>query len=115
MVIFPYNANNYWYLGLPFIQKYQFVFNHDSKTIGFYVDLEEDPINESDGFEFKYLRLVIEILSAIILAIVVFFVAKKIYEQRKKRANELTDDNFDYMPKNDEEEQSGNNAAIGIN
>ena len=112
LIIFPYNCNNYWYLGLPFIEKYQFVFNHDSKTIGFYTYEEKN--DESDGFEFKYIRLIIEILGAIILAIIVFFVAKKIYEQRKKRANELADENFDYISKNDEEEQSGNNNN-GIN
>ena len=29
-------SNNNWYLGLPFIKRYQFIFNYDSKTIGFY-------------------------------------------------------------------------------
>ena len=44
MVIFPnINLDNYdinekeeWHLGIPFLRKYQFVFNFDYKTIGFY-------------------------------------------------------------------------------
>ena len=38
LVIFPEEkySNNNWYLGLPFIKRYQFIFNYDLKTIGFY-------------------------------------------------------------------------------
>ena len=44
MIIFPninsydYNANEKeeWHLGIPFLRKYQFVFNYDYKSIGFY-------------------------------------------------------------------------------
>ena len=113
LVIFPYSANNYWYLGLPFIQKYQFVFNHDSKTIGFYTYEEKN--NESGGFEFKYWRLILEILGAVILGVIVFFVAKKLYEQRKKRANELADDDFDYKVKSEEKDKLEDSTGFGIN
>ena len=118
LIIFPYNGNKDWYLGLPFIQKYQFVFNHDSKTIGFYnPDLikggKDDSSSTDSRSGFKYLRLIIEILVAAIFAGIAFFVAKKIYEQRKKRANELADDDFDYNTKEGEEE-SGNKNSLGM-
>ena len=39
LVIFPENSfhlkNSFWYLGLPFYKAYQFVFNYDSKIIGY--------------------------------------------------------------------------------
>ena len=36
----------YWDLGLPFLQKYQFVHNYDKKTIGFYLPEKEEEILE---------------------------------------------------------------------
>ena len=117
LIVFPYCNKNYWYLGLPFVQKYKFVFNYDAKTIGFYnTDIFEDKNENSESsiFEFKHLRLVIEIIVAIILVVIAFFVAKKIYEQRKTRANELTDDNYDYTAKNDGEEKTGINDSLGM-
>ena len=35
LIIFQ-EYGNYWILGKPFLRKYQFVMNYDSKTIGFY-------------------------------------------------------------------------------
>ena len=99
----------------PFIQKYKFVFNYNTNIIGFYnPDFVEDKNDESNVFDVKYVRLIIEISITIILVIVAFFVAKKIYEQRKKRANELTDDNYYYTSKNEEEEQSRNRNSLGV-
>ena len=54
MVIFPnINLDNYdinekeeWHLGIPFLRKYQFVFNFDYKTIGFYKFKNMDYENE---------------------------------------------------------------------
>ena len=122
LVAFPENEGEIYYiqcfLGLPFYQKYRLTFNYDSKTIGFYkedpstnvdsnIDDDDDENNNGNRNDNdkkdnssngnNYIRIIIEILICIILVIIAFCIGKKINEQRKKRANELNDDNFDYM------------------
>ena len=106
LVIFPENKNminnNNWYLGSPFLKKYQFIFNYDSKTIGFYNDKIEDK-KDTDINDIKsnsYIRIIIEVsvgIFLIVLIFVAFIVGKTIEKRRKKRANELTDDNYEYF------------------
>jgi hypothetical protein len=122
LITFPEEkySNNNWYLGIPFLKRYQLVFNFDSKTIGFYNDkIDENKnkpnSNSTEGNTDKNnpsLRLIIEIIIIVILVgliIVSYFVGKKINEKRKKRANELANDNYEYLasPEND--------LNIGIN
>ena len=108
LVIFPENfyhvKNSFWYLGLPFCKAYQFVFNFDSKTIGLYeqpkksndeTDNNEDIENKGKK-SIRYKRTLLEILFGICLVLIAYFIGKKINEQRKKRANELTDD-YEYV------------------
>jgi hypothetical protein len=94
-----------WFLGDIFFSKYQFVFNHDSKTISFYninLDFEHKEnstktiiINKS--MDWKLIILII-VLSSILFIGVGFIVGKTIYKKykKKKRANEL-DDDYDYV------------------
>ena len=78
-------------LGLPFLKKYQLIFNPNTKTIGFYIDKKE---NNSNLFTFfrKYI-IVIIILACVFICLlviaVVFFLKKK---KKKKNATELLDD-----------------------
>ena len=110
LIIFPEDirqaAYNVWYLGLPFYYQNKFIFNYEDKTIGIYdQNLKEKEIDDSSKEQKERsntqtqssnaLRIVIEIIVGILLVVVAFFIAKKIYEKRKKRANELTD-NYDY-------------------
>ena len=112
LVIFPEEKyqNNNWYLGLPFLKRYQFIFNYNSKTIGFYIENSKEK-NKTNEIENKkkgnllnnsHIRIIIEIAVGIILIGLIFgafFIGKRINNQRKKRANELSDDNFDYFSK----------------
>ena len=41
----------YWDLGLPFLQKYQFVHNYEKKTIGFYIPEKEEKQKEEPNDE----------------------------------------------------------------
>ena len=41
----------YWDLGLPFLQKYQFVHNYEKKTIGFYIPEKEEEKKEQNDNE----------------------------------------------------------------
>ena len=131
LVAFPENQDESLYipcfLGLPFYQKFRLVFNFDSKTIGFYnnyrnIDIEEENEtnknqNHTDATTNKtninnYLRIIIEIMICLVLVIIAFFIGKKINEQRKKRANELTDDNYEYIFENNKDV---NNKVSDVN
>lgn len=103
------NNNNEWIMGQPFLRKYQLIFDMDKKEIGFYKGLisydddadrkmdnkEED--NNKDKKIFKtYILPIILVLLVIATVTVAFFLGMKIKESRKKRANELKDEDFDY-------------------
>jgi len=123
LVIFPENSNNvkhsFWYLGLPFYKAYQFIFNFDSKTIGFYEQqqkINEEVIKEDNNIEdnnemksFRYKRTLLEIIFGVILVLIAYFIGKKINEQRKKRANELIDD-YEYYSNTKKDNKDINNS-----
>ena len=118
LIIFPEDnyPNNNWYLGLPFLKRYQFIFNYDSKTIGFYNEnlkqKNETKINNSNN---SHLRIILEVgigILLIALIIIAFIIGQKISKQRKKRANELTDDNFEYFSKEGNNQE--NNLNLGV-
>lgn len=110
LVLFPENSEGqnkqFWYIGLPFLRKYQFVYNYDSKTIGFYnsniKEKEKDKKNNSSEIILnkkgnEYLKKTIEIIIIVILLFITYIIGKKIKDNRKKRANELEDDNYEYF------------------
>ena len=110
-----------WYLGLPFLKKYQFIFNYDSKSIGFYNenikeknnDCENEKNNDGNFFKKLNMRIIIEIVVGIILIgliVIAFVIGKSINYKRKKRANELTDDNFEYFSN----ENNNNDNSLNI-
>ena len=100
------NENNIWKLGEPFFCHFQFTFDQEQKTVGFYnTKLEKIPndeymksLNENQSkFQIKYLILIIGLIILVgILVGLAYFFGKKFNESRKKRANELNDDDFDY-------------------
>ena len=121
MIIFPnedineydINEKEEWHLGLPFLKKYQFVMNFDYKTIGFYkfknFEQKENGIidneggSESDNLKNNKIKIWIIILGILIVVILIigaFLLGKFLSRQRKKRANELKDDDFEYIKEN---------------
>ncbi len=120
-VIFPEDnyPNDKWYLGIQFLKKYQFIFNHDSKTIGFYNDnlQEKNSTNKENNFFSKNYKLIIQIAVVgilIMLIVVAFLIGTKMNKQRKKRANELTDDNYEYFNNGKEKNENNENMDLGI-
>ena len=114
LIIFPedinHSAYNVWYLGLPFYYPNRLVFNYDSKTIGIYNQKikpgekdsknEDNQNNNSDKKDSSSIswRGIIEIIVVILfflLVVAAYYFGKKWNEQRKRRANELSD-NYDY-------------------
>ena len=117
LIVFPEskNSNNNWYIGHPFLRKYLFTFNYDSKAIGFYNDkISENPNDDTNSNSKFNVRIFIEILIVVILIgliFIAFYIGKQIEKQRKKRANELKDDNYEYFTQDNNPQ---NNMNIGI-
>ena len=114
-----------WHLGHPFYRKYTCSINLDAKTIGFYdkkvnvkkvnkannnnkinntniLDDDDDDVNknniENNKSMNKILKYFIEIIIAIGIALLAYYIGVTVREKRKKRANELKDENYEYMP-----------------
>ena len=104
------NFSKQWNIGKPFLKKYQITLNLDAKTITFYRDSIEDNnklINSNDfsledKFRYKNICLIVCCcVLSIILFVVSFLFYKKLKSDRKKRANELKDEDYEYVSEND--------------
>ena len=110
-------------IGQLFIRKYQFIFNYDKKTIGYYNDDrikpddhkgEEVPIVPKK-FDKIYLYIFIP-LSVVVLGAIIFVLTKFYFckiccnRDRKKKINELVDENEeDFFKINSETNNQENN------
>lgn len=112
-----------WILGRIFMRKYPIIFSPFSRLIGFYIQPNEgktDKDSQKEKEEEKVIEqinnnkdtnkiifYVVIIVIALIFTGVGLFLGKKIFYPRKKRANELLDDNYQYeseINKNDNKE-----------
>ena len=104
-VIFVGGGYNMWRFGLPFLLKYNLIFNQDSKTIGFYneniIVSKKDKNNSIINKPYFWIILFVVIVG-IIVGITLFIIKNLKAINRKKKANEL-DDGFDYEPHKDKE------------
>ena len=97
MISFEKNSRHTWKLGFPFFNKYKFIFEHDSKLMGFYCpfgcsDSNSNKKIQENNFNIKKFFIILGIIIvAIIILIIGIFIGKKLFEVRKKRANELLD------------------------
>ena len=95
---------NRWLIGEFFFKKYQLFFNQDSKKIGIYTqNFINNSKNENNWINKNkwYLILIIILFFLLIgLAIlIIFFIRNR--PKRKKKANELVDDEYEYEINND--------------
>ena len=82
--------------GKIFLQKYLTVFDFEKKQVSFYkTENEEKGKEEEENNLWIYLSIALSV-AVVIFFIVGIFIGKKIYKARKKRANELHDDNYQY-------------------
>ena len=98
-------SHNSWNLGKPISLKYQFIFNPDIKNVYFYKSLKK----EEDENNYLVLKIMGVIALCIIFGVLGVILGKKIYGIRKKRANELKDDDFEYFS------EQKNDNALGEN
>ena len=99
------DSSKYFHFGLQFLAKYQLSFDPKEKKIYFYgKDEESKPKEErkpSSSSSFIIKCVVIIIILSIILFVLGMLCQKQISKlPRKKKANELLDDNFEYEQKN---------------
>jgi len=86
------------------LKKYNLVFNHDSKTIGFYSNKnisvkKNNIINEKNKSNFSLTNILLIIILVCILIFGLFYFKRKL--NRKIRANEL-EDKFSYIATNED-------------
>ncbi len=106
-LIFIRDSSMIWELGTVFLKKFQFVYNEDLKTIGFYKtykgeDKKDDRLTPEDKISYTMKIVLIVVLTAIFAGLLIFigmFIQKICNKDRKKRANELKD-NFEYISEN---------------
>ena len=91
MVFYDKLLPNKWTLGIPFLRKYQMVFNQDKKIIGVYTH-----IGNSINFGNILLNILIIILFLVIVILAFFYYKFFKKKNRKIRSNEI-DDNYDYI------------------
>ena len=98
-IIFEENQNLDWVLGAPFLSKYLFIFNSDSKEIGFYSKNINNKIENSEKRPANYFVNVIKkFFICFILILIGIILGKKLFGLRRKlRANEL-EEKFEYKP-----------------
>ena len=102
--------NLVWHIGTPLFNKYTFVYNGEAKTVGFYKKkiIKNDKIinnnnNKKDWkLEMNIGKIIIILILLFIFIFLIAFISyhhgKKIHFIRKRHANELIDDNFEYKP-----------------
>ena len=111
-IIFNIYVTEKWILGKPFLRKYPLLINYNLQTIGYYneeVKTENDPENEdiNNGINNIFTqRFIIFIIIIIVILILVsgiscYYIGKHFNKIKKKKANELDDDDYDYIPSND--------------
>ena len=103
-IIFCHQYNS-WYLGKQISLKYQFIFNPDTKFVYFYKNLKKEDEKENNYLALKIVGIVV---LCIIFGVLGVLIGKKIYGMRKKRANELKDDDFDYILDNVNDNHNNN-------
>ena len=106
LIIFKEAINTLWRVGKIFMKKYPFIFDYDQKTISF-VQLnkfggQSNKEEEKENNIWEKIKIYVFIILLIIAVIIGVFIGKYIWKkQRKKRANELNDDNYEYIEKFD--------------
>jgi hypothetical protein len=119
-VLYFNNLYNDWIVGQMFTSKYNFVFNTDTREIGFYKkvnnvihnsdDSDDNSDNNENGLingdnKVKILSIIIIVCSCLLIigiTIGIVIGVKFLKNKRKKRADELIDDEYEYTSKTED-------------
>jgi len=95
-----------WEIGVPFLKKYQMIFNSDTKKIGYYINLNKNIndtnsiINKDNKLNSNFpLRTFLEVIFVILFILILILLIKKLYlnKIKQKRPFELQDEDYDYF------------------
>ena len=115
--------NNKWIIGKIFLRKYPVTFSPSNRLIGFYINPNDDILDEKEEKETNneqlkndekiflkniYLYIII-IIIALIFTCIGLFIGKKIFFIRRKKMNELFDDYYQY---NSNDKGNNNNQKL---
>ena len=102
LIVFETKDSDYWKLGLPFLKKFKFIYNQDSKVVGFRkekINASKNVTgNNSEDPKVNYLQIkskiiiIVALIFFMVLVAMVFFgilIGKKMYKVRKNKVNEL--------------------------
>lgn len=104
-------------LGTIFHKKYHTIFDVESKQIKIFKNINHENTNIQSNLKLFFIIFLSIVLSGIIFGFIGLKYGKKIYQSRKKKANEL-DDNFDYINDNGKKDinfDKKNNLLFGAN
>ena len=98
LIVFRPSTNVNWIIGYPFFKKYEFVFQPDQKIIGTYINYPNNDDNKNNDINNSMIVLIccVGLLFVIIVILSIFLYRVITKKFKKKRANELLDDNYDY-------------------
>ena len=118
LIVFEFSRSNTWKLGKPFLDKYLFSYNYDSKTVGFYNEnllLDETKEINNDSNYMKYIIISIIIFLSLISLILGFFIGRFFYYKRKKNGAYELENSLSYNFAKEENENNDKQKIISIN
>ena len=118
LIVFEFSRLNTWKLGKPFLDKYLFSYNYDSKTVGFYNENllldETKEINNDNNYK-NYIIISIAIFLSLISLIMGFFIGRFFYYKRKKNGAYELETSLTYNYTKEENENKDKQKIISIN
>ena len=114
LIIFEAETQNkVWKLGQIFLKGHKLFFDYDSKVVGYYdmqieprkndtkeedskSNTSEDKTDYNNNKNYKYIIYIALFIVFCAIVFIAFYLGMKVKESRKKRANELKDDDYDY-------------------
>ena len=127
LVIFDAETQNkVWKIGQIFLRIHQIFFDYDSKVVGYYDkriepiknetgrkgsknNTSEDKIGSNNNKNYKYIIYIALFVVFCAIVFIAFYLGMKVKESRKKRANELKDDDYDYETYDNNKNSINNN------
>ena len=111
LVIFQRQSyNQRWKLGKPFVKKYKFAFDHDSKSMLYYKNSRGKGKNNKNK---SYLYIIACVLGILVIALGIFIGKILFGKKKKKKANELEDNNeYFYKEPINEDNNNENNPNL---
>ena len=99
LIEFEISQNKRWLIGEFFFKKYQLIFNQEKRKIGIYNGkLDNTKIEDQSWLSSNkwYLVLIIFLVILLIVISILAYLYIKSISKRKKKANELDDDDYEY-------------------